>query len=953
MVESCVLAGADAFVGYPITPASLIYTYSGEQQDSDSYSERTNTMKTNTVLFSVVMALLAVALIACAGKTAGTASPPIATASETPPPVQSPTIIIPTPEPTNTQIPTAATTPQRSPTPITVAPESDKLVFAAFREAPVEALPAIYHEPIAPDLDNVVVPFALSAEQRVRLARDGVVVNPGVEKEFFTVYEQARYDNVPMFVTSDSLLHTYHLLFDKVLRTSEREVFIPMLRDLNQATLAATISQYQALQGTSWEDAALRTVAFVAVGSELMDSTVEMPPYVADLVTAELANIEAASGILPSPIFPGLDFGEDYTQYIARGHYTLSEELTSYFKSMMWYGRMTFRLKTRDIEVGRAETRSALLLIQALRTAQVNGKPALDTWLDLYNPTVFFVGRSDDLTAIQYLGVMDALYGPQASLIEIADDGRLDTFIEAANQLPPPRILGLVIGIDQDEVETTKGFRFMGQRFVTDAYIFRQLIYRNVGSDTRPRMLPNGLDVMAALGSERAYVLLDQMGETSYDKYPQQMAKMRDWVAGLTTEDWTETLYTTWLHTFQPLLEIPGEGSPQFMGSTAWLDKQINSSLGSWAELKHDTILYAKQVYAEMGAGGSGAPRPLLAQGYVEPVPAFFSRLEALTSMTIDGLDSRGLLNDQDRDSLQRLQQLAAAFQRMAEKELRGEPLTEAEFELIRFYGGELEHLTMAAADRDEEGGVPVMEEDPQAAVIADVATAPDPDLDGIPNPVVLEVAVGRINEIYVVVPLIIEDGAIRLQVAKGGVFSYYEFSWPADDRLTDEKWREMLDQGTAPALPEWTSEFLTTETESAELRRTIYGLQSGLSQAFWDLDASWPLYMASGDVQAQFQRELEALRTEKLFAGRQWIHASYRSFDRQADDRAVVTVRETWEDSLYSFREAPGDAETVGAPIGRRGPYTLDVTYSLTLTEGRWLITRVVFANEPPAWSQ
>jgi hypothetical protein len=910
-------------------------------------------MKTNTILCTLLLALLAVALGACTGKTAGTTVPPTATAPATPPPVQSPTIIIPTAEPADTSAPAATETPAAPPTPVAAEPKDDRLVFAAFREAPVEAMPAIFHEPIAPDLGNVVVPFALSADQRARLAQDGVVVSPGVEKEFFTVYEQARYDNVPIFVTSDSLLHAYHLLFDKVLRTAEREAFIPLLRDLNQAMLAQTDSQHQALRGSSWEDAALRTVAFVGVGSQLMDPTAAVPAYAEALVSAELANIEAASGILPSPIFPGLDFGEDYTQYIARGHYTRSEELTNYFKSMMWYGRMTFRLKTEDLEVGRAETRSALLLIQALRTAQVDGKPALDAWLDLYNPTVFFVGRSDDLTAFQYLEVMDAVYGPEASLSALADDSLLDTFIEAANLLPPPRILGLVISVDQDEEETTKGFRFMGQRFVPDAYIFRQLIYRNVGTAAEARMLPKGLDVMAALGSERAYTLLDQMGETGYEKYPEQMAKMRSWVEGLTTEEWTETLYTTWLYTFQPLLAVPGEGFPQFMQSTAWLDKQLNTSLGSWAELKHDTILYAKQVYAEMGAGGSGAPTPLLAQGYVEPVPEFFSRLEALTSMTLDGLDSRGLLNEQDRGSLQRLQELAGAFQRMAEKELRGEPLTEEESHLIRFYGGELEHLTMAAADSDEEGGIPVMDEEPQAAVIADVATAPDPDGDGVPNPVVLEEAVGRINEIYAVVPLITEDGTVRLQVAKGGVFAYYEFPWPADDRLTDEKWREMLDQETAPALPEWTSGFLTTETESAEFRRVIYRLQSGLSQAYWNLDASWPLYMASAEVQAQLQSELEALRAEKQYVGRQWIQASYRSFDRQAEDLAVVTVRETWEDSLYAFQEGPGDAEMAGPPIGRRGPYTLDVTYTLTLTEGNWLITRIVYANEPPAWSQ
>ncbi|HKM25219.1 MAG TPA: DUF3160 domain-containing protein, partial [Corynebacterium sp.] len=336
-----------------------------------------------------------------------------------------------------------------------------------------------------------------------------------------------------------------------------------------------------------------------------------------------------------------------------------------------------------------------------------------------------------------------------AGLDALADEAKLDAFIEAANLLPPPQILGIVISVEDDVEETTKGFRFMGQRFVPDAYIFRELIYRNVGTLEEPRMLPKGLDVLAAMGSERAYTLLDEMGETQYANYPEQMEKMRTWTAGLTTEEWTETLYTTWLYTFYPLLDVPGEGYPQFMQSDAWLDKQLNTSLGSWAELKHDTILYAKQVYAEMGAGGSGMPQPVPAQGYVEPVPQFFARLEALTSMTLEGLSSRGLLSPQDNDSLVRLEQLAVAFRVMAEKELRGEPLTDEEFNLIRFYGGELEHLTMASADTEgDEMGIPVMDEQPQAAVIADVATAPDPDGDGVPNPAVLEEGVGRVNEI-------------------------------------------------------------------------------------------------------------------------------------------------------------------------------------------------------------
>jgi hypothetical protein len=328
------------------------------------------------------------------------------------PPVLTPTIVIPTTEPADTA------------TPLPPAPEvalPPKPVFAVFKETAVDTIPAIFHDPVAPDLGNVVVPFVLSEAQRARLAQEGVVVSPGVEKEFFTVYEQTRYDNLPPFVTSDSLLHVYHLLFDKVLRTAERKAFIPLLQQLNQAMLAQTDSQYQALQGTEWEDAARRTVAFIAVGSKLLDPAVEIPAYAQDLAEAELAQIEAAAGILPSPLFPGLEFGEDYTQYIPRGHYTTSEELTAYFKSMMWYGRMTFRLKTNDPDVGRAETRAALLLVQALRTAQVEGQPVLDIWLNLYNPTVFFVGRSDDLTVFQYLGVIDDVYGPAPDLFTMAD----------------------------------------------------------------------------------------------------------------------------------------------------------------------------------------------------------------------------------------------------------------------------------------------------------------------------------------------------------------------------------------------------------------------------------------------------------------------------------------------------------------------------------------------------
>jgi len=818
-------------------------------------------------------------------------------------------------------------------------------LFAVFSESPGEVTALIQQEKTAADLSNVRNLFLLSQGQIDRLGHDGFVVTPGTEKEFFALYEKARYANLPIFVTSDALLHSYHLMFDKTLRVAEEKHFIGLLEQLNQAMLQQSDQIYQTLQNTSWEPAARRLVAYFGVGSALLEPDSSIPAYAQSMVQDELALIQSAEGIQPSAIFPDLPFGEDYTQYIPRGHYTRSDALKTYFKSMMWYGRMTFRLEGADPEIGRDETRSAVLLVKALAQAQVNGQPAFQAWSELYAPTVFFVGRSDDLTVVQYNDVLNYVYGANPDLAALTDEAKLDDFISYARLLPPPKILGMVIQDTDDEEQATKGLRFMGQRFVPDAYIFRQLVYRNVGTPENRRGLPKGLDLMAAMGSARAYELLDQMGDTAFENYPAQMEKTRMWLTNLTVPEWTETLNNAWLYSFLPLLALPGKGYPDFMQSQAWLDKQLNTTLGSWAELKHDTILYAKQVYAEMG-GGPPPPPPLPPRGYVEPVPEFYARLVALTAMTRTGLESRGLLSEPDREGLGRLEELARACQSMAEKELRGEALTDDEYERIRFIGGELEKLVILSADMDvEEQGVGTpssIAEDQQAAVIADVAT--DPNSADFGGPAVLEVGVGRINEIYAVVPVVDLDGQTILQIVQGGVFSYYEFPWLAGERLTDEKWRQMLDEQRAPDLPAWSSNFMVQEGAFADLARAVKDFQDNLTQLFWE--PSYALEYLE-PPQEQFRQEVMTLNDRQQFYGHQLINSTFRSFDLESQTRAIVTARETWKDQLFTY-----DNDN---PAAERGPYTLDVTYILEFGgdsgNPRWRVVQATYANQPPSW--
>jgi hypothetical protein len=730
----------------------------------------------------------------------------------TPPtPVVNPTS---TTQPTvTTQEPTAAATtqaatqtPQSSQNP-TVAPTVQsvatvgrvtKAAFASYVQQPSSVSPSVAQYTVQPGLANVTnaATYELSPALKSLIEKNGfgaqMTTGEFKPKQFYQLYESIRYEEKPVFVTTDSVLHVYHLMFDKLLRSTETNYLISNLMSLNAAMQEASQQQYTTLKGTSGETAAKRNLAYFAVAARLIDPTAAVPAEVQAEVTQELSLIDAHAGLAQSAVMGigGKEFMEDYGQYNPRGHYTRSEDLKKYFRAMMWYGRITFRLDNQD------ETRSALLLTQALQTAKTpDGKSAADAWAKIYEPTSFFVGGADDLTYRDYAPLIAQTFGANADAKAFTDDTKLAQFLELSKSLAAPRINSMFVWITEDKEQVTKGWRMMGQRFTLDEYVFGQLIWREVGTIDNQRLLPKGLDVPAAFGSQEAYKILSDMGETKFANYPEQMDKVRGQIKGLPTSQWTENLYWSWLYTFRPLLapKAPDSGYPSFMTNDAWTRKGLNTVLGSWTELKHDTLLYAKQVMAEMGGGPPNLPK-----GYVEPEPEFYARIAALVAMTRDGLLSRGLLEktaDQearsDYNSLNDLEKLALDLKKISEKELSNQALTTEEYELIDFYGGRLEKITLASSDPAGEGGVESDLNDQDSAVVADVASEP--------NGFALEEGTGRIMEVYVVVPI---EG--KLLLAKGGIYSQYEFTQPTGDRLTDEAWHERLDNNQVPPQADW-----------------------------------------------------------------------------------------------------------------------------------------------------
>ncbi|MEA5078988.1 MAG: DUF3160 domain-containing protein [Anaerolineaceae bacterium] len=636
--------------------------------------------------------------------------------------------------------------------------------------------------------------FALTESQQKALSQNGFVVTPPssapnqIYTEFYQAYESLRYETTPVFVTTDSMFHIYHLVFDKMLRDLERTSFIPTLKTLTSALVKITTEQYNSLKGSKLEDAALRNVAYFTIAAQLLGTGDAVLPEAKTYVDAELALINAGAGTNPSPLWANSDAAadmqmiEDYSQYIPRGHYTRSEDLKAYFKAMMWYGRLSFRLKDS------LETERALLITQALRTTTTaDGQSALTLWQNIYEPTVFIVGKADDLGVAEYGKIIDFVYGENPDLGKFADQDLLAKFVATARQLPAPQVNSMWVWIWQDRDEVTQGFRFMGQRFTLDEYVFGQLMWRNVGTLDEPRDLPKALDFFAAQGSDTAYSILKDMGEPKYENYDKQMTKVKDEVSKLGTDSWTQNLYWSWLYALQPVFAEKGKQYPAFMQTDAWNKKDLQTALSSWTELKHDTILYSKQVMAEMG-GGAPEEAP---QGYVEPNPEAYARLLALAQMTEKGLDSRGILDDTSRGNLDNLIEKLTFLQGIAEKELNSGDISQDDFWQIQYYGGWLESMTVAAADTEDQSGGDL--NDQKSPVVADVAT-------GMGR--VLEEGLGYPTLMYVVMP----DSPY--QVAVGVVYTYYEFTVSPDARMTDEAWRQQLETNPI-AQPEWTSSFI------------------------------------------------------------------------------------------------------------------------------------------------
>lgn len=610
------------------------------------------------------------------------------------------------------------------------------------------------------------------------LAHHNFCIIPSKNEQLFNIYEQNEYSRMPNYITTDVFLQAYHMYFSYVLKSLEKNSFIPRIKALNEAMYHKAMGIANSTSNAEVKDLAEFNAAYFAVANRLLTGErLDIPEAYASKAEQEVANIlnekEAMSAMMQKDInFP-------YDLFKPRGHYTRNEISKHYFRSMMWL--QTFSFCSEQKESVKQAAMMAYLLNHIDRNVAKEG-------LGVYKTLDFLMGEPDNVAVID---VADYLASKNISSPDKVTDAatlkdinaRLSSLFKTRNRITSK--------IAEEGCENK--VNFMPQRYTPDGYVLSRMFDEKANSDLP---FPRGLHVFSAFGIDAADKINDEyyQDDEKWKGYTNEMTKMKAKMA--TFADWDKSMYNKWMECLVQL-QKPNKDYPDYMKTTSWMRKNLNTGLASWAELKHDAILYAEQpICAECGGGGE-FPDPIRV-GYVEPNLAFWQKMKEMLSLTSSLLNKNGLMSESLKSRTSTLDDYMDFCIKVSKKELDGKMLSEEEYSTIRHMGSSLEWFTLSVIDPDSNLGSwdEVKGADRSVALVADVFTR---NVLGCNKCGILSEATGNADIIYVNVVI---DGKIFL--TRGATFSYYEFVCPLDKRYTDEEWQQRLEKDDTPARPVW-----------------------------------------------------------------------------------------------------------------------------------------------------
>jgi hypothetical protein len=680
-------------------------------------------------------------------------------------------------------------------------------------------------------LDSISIKYGLTPHELELLGQNGFVVSERMSKlSFGESFLEIFHKDLPVFVSTDAILHAFHISYDRILKDAESGMLIESVKALLQ-----TLHSQQGFLNTKYGNnpemiTMLKDVdIYLTVPLKLFQLNVN-PYYVENNQrVSEILNMIETEEMDTCYLFSSNCRSVDWSQFKPRGHYVEDLQLidpylfSKYFKVMMWLGRTEIYLMAPNAsssEFCSAQTFDDVkrqIIDSYLIKELIDVSNSYSDYVDIENTIKIFAGEQDNVTFDNLTFMKDAVVFNDADelldslqVVEFQDTLKNQSF---AYQL----ILSQLLYSDPfspDSIVPASAFMLFGQRFVIDSYVTASVVFDRIkyNNERICRLFPSLLDVLFSLGnSASAQLLIPELNEYHYST---NLASLRYLIDSYDDEFWNANLYSNWLNIIRKLNPPEDRNNlPPFMQTAAFWQEKMNTQLASWTELRHDNLLYAKQSYT----GGTICSYPY---SYVEPFPEFYQTLKDFSITASTKIQTINFSDPGTQSNIvsyfNTLGNVMDTLKSISIKELNQELLTTQEIHFLQsmiyedYNGGsgttpykgwypKLFYRDDNASTTTVFSNAGLMDSD---ELVADMHTIPTDCAGGMVG-WVKHVGTGPINLGVFVTPW--NDGVQTAFI--GPVMSYYEYTTTNFLRLTDQEWK---DQYLQSALrPEWVNIYL------------------------------------------------------------------------------------------------------------------------------------------------
>ena len=652
---------------------------------------------------------------------------------------------------------------------------------------------------IIEDLENIGISFQKINGNEIHLTHE--YPDDMISEYQYLGRNSHYYSKKSIFVTTDLAAHANHLIFNRLMQHIEENYFFPRLILLTDEYIKAIESRknqtpqnvYNAsLVYFQMAKALLALAPQKIIGNDRGNTVEYREVNIADVLKTfpaqiknEIEKMNEAQGLGESAVFPFLD--EDYSQYKARGYYTKNGVLSAYFRALTWYGRIHFVLGG---EGNTKEFAQQMAPVALFITDVTESSPELKKlWSSLFDPITELIGISDDISFIELAPLWNQIKGEGFNKWYNDSANRAKFITSDYSQLRRPSISGfsLINGGAYDGGESIPdrlppiGWRLFGQRYTLDNEIHYNVSPPRYSCPPSPRHMVRGLDIMKVFGSAAADMLLKYSDYHLHPGLEDILNSMQKDIENKTKDYWTSNYYSNNLYQIKTLATFETGTGFYFTERPGWNLKSMNSAHGTWAELRHDTMLYVKDNVGEGGGGRGGAtfrtkplPKPV---HYLEPNVPFWDTCVTAFIKLNDVLIKYNYIDKKTSELFLGMIELYKKAAQIARIETEDNEVTRNDIEWIARIANELAIRVMTHAP----GRVDDIDT-LRMALIADVYTNAEIEE-------VLEAAVGIPYRLFI--PLNDRQGGKRIAVGFG--FSYYEFHKPISQRLNNDEWKKIV----------------------------------------------------------------------------------------------------------------------------------------------------------------